>query len=166
MKRILLYAYGNIGRQDDGLGHALLAAARKWYRENWDEKKQNARIFFSESHQLQVEVVGELQNIDLVIFLDASMEEALEDFKLRKVLADPQASATTTFTSHSVAPDFILALYQQLYGKGPAAYQLEIRGYDWEFEEEMTEKARANLKKAWNMLRGLLEDPGKRDALM
>lgn len=149
-RRMLIYGYGNPGRQDDGLGKALIDLAEsrlpKEYLEN---------ITLDVGYQLQVEDVILLKEHDLVIFVDASMDEKIGDFGIDAVSADGK----TTFTMHSVSPGFIIALYESMYGKSPPAYLLQIRGYEWEMEESLSPGAQKNLAKAWAALREIIRNP-------
>ncbi len=150
-RRMLIYGYGNPGRQDDGLGKALIDLA-----EVWVQRKSLENITLDVGYQLLVEDVTLIQNQDLVIFADATMDEKITSFDIDEVQADEK----TAFTMHSVSPGFIMALYESLYGPGPPAYLLQIRGYEWEMEESLSPAAQKNLKKAWSALREIIRDPG------
>ena len=149
-RRILIYGYGDPGRQDDGLGKALIDLA-----ENRLTRKQLEHVTLDVGYQLQVEDVTLITEHDLVIFVDASMDEKIEDFHIGSIVPD----ANATFTMHSVSPGFIIALYETLYGKPPPVYLLQIRGYEWEMEEPLSGGARENLEKAWTALREIIQNP-------
>ena len=155
-RRMLIYGYGNPGRQDDGLGKALIELA-----EEWVQKEDLENISFDVGYQLLVEDVTLIENKDLIIFVDASMDERIVDFDLAAVEADDKE----TFTMHQVSPGFILALYETLYGPAPPSYLLQIRGYEWEMEESLSPGAEENLQKAWKALRQILRDPDRLDVL-
>ncbi|MBP6978797.1 MAG: hypothetical protein KBB71_10830, partial [Lentimicrobiaceae bacterium] len=93
---------------------------------------------------------------EIVILVDASIEEDIEDFKLTRV--DP-SGASIEFTMHAVSASFILDLCQKLYQKEPVVYMLHIRGYEWEFTEGITPRAGQNLQKALTFLKDHLTDP-------
>ena len=61
---------------------------------------------------------------------------------------------TIDFTSHIVRPEAILAIARQCYGAAPRAFLLAIRGYGFEFVEELTPGAAGNLAAALAMLKG------------
>ena len=86
---------------------------------------------------------------DLVIFADASIEENVENFIMTEV--EPKGKAE--FTMHSVSPAFVLQLCNKLYNVNPKTYLLHIKGYEWELKEGLTEKAKDNLKKAFDFLK-------------
>jgi hydrogenase maturation protease len=146
--KILIYGYGNPGRQDDALGVMLAEETEKWTHE-----KGLAHIRTDSNYQLNLEDADEISHYDLVIFADASREE-ISDFVFEPLLP----SAAVEFTMHAVAPSFILHLCTQVFGKTPDAYLMHIKGYEWEFMQEVTEQARDNLRKAFEFLQHFLKD--------
>lgn len=149
-KKVLLYGYGNPGRQDDGLGKAMVDLATQWANE-----AQIEYIDFDANYQLQVEDVTLMEGKEMVIFVDASIDESVTNFKFEKITPD----SGITFTMHAVSPGFILSLYQKLYGNPPPSYLLHVRGYEWELSEKLTEKAEQNLLIAWKELKEVLAKP-------
>jgi hydrogenase maturation protease len=133
--KILIYGYGNPGRQDDGLGIELVEEIDRWCTENGLD-----HVYTDSNYQLNLEDASEISGYDVVIFADASREE-IRDFCL-----DPLTpSDKTEFSMHAVSPAFILHLSESVFHHEPEAYLLHIRGYEWEFMAGMTEKARTNL---------------------
>jgi len=142
--RILIYAYGNPGRQDDGLGNRLIEELEKWVESNSIEG-----IELESNWQLNIEDSLKISDKEIVIFVDASNED-IEDIHFSPV--EP-SEGKSDFTTHSASPSFVLALCIQLYGKHPETYLLQIRGYSWEFQEGLSEKAEKNLQKALDFLK-------------
>ena len=142
--RILIYAYGNPGRQDDGLGNRLIEELEKWVESNSIEG-----IELESNWQLNIEDSLKISDKEIVIFVDASNED-IEDIHFSPV--EP-SEGKSDFTTHSASPSFVLALCIQLYGKHPETYLLQIRGYAWEFQEGLSEKAEKNLQKALDFLK-------------
>jgi hydrogenase maturation protease len=143
-KRILIYAYGNPGRQDDGLGNRLVEELGKWI-----ESRGIEGIELESNYQLNIEDALRIAEKDIVIFVDASNEE-IEDIDFSVI--EP-SEGRSEFTTHSASPSFVLALCINLYGKHPETYLLQIRGYSWEFREDLSEKAEKNLEKALAFLK-------------
>lgn len=142
LQEILIYGYGNPGKQDDGLGILLSEKIDAWIKE--------ANISFVKvdyNYQLNIEDTVEIAEKDMVIFVDASKEE-INDYCLTKV----KPSDRPEFTTHKVSPSYLLNLCKVFYNKSPDVYLLHIKGYKWEFMEEITEKAKKNLKKAYDFL--------------
>jgi hydrogenase maturation protease len=140
---ILIYAYGNPGRQDDGLGNRLIEELDKWI-----ENQGIEGIELESNWQLNIEDALKIAEKDVVIFVDASNEE-IEDIHFSPV--EP-SEGKSDFTTHSASPSFILSLCNQLYDKYPKTFLLQIRGYTWEFREGLSEKAEQNLKTAVEFL--------------
>ena len=147
--KILLFGYGNPGRQDDGLGIAFVDAIKAWA-----EKEGLQGIKFESNYQLNIEDADLIADKDLVIFADASTEE-LDDFCISVV----DGSANVTFTTHAASPGYIVQLCKELFEKKPAVYLLHIKGYEWEFKEGFSREAAANLDKAIACFQPLLKHP-------
>jgi len=136
---ILVYGYGNPGRQDDALGVRLAENIELWVQE---ENIKGVEIDCN--YQLNIEDSDRISKSDIVIFADASIEE-IDDFIFTKV--DPDES-TIEFTMHAVSPAFVVDLCRKLYKKSPDTYLIHIKGYEWEFEEKLSDDAKLNLAKA------------------
>jgi hydrogenase maturation protease len=142
MKKVLIFGYGNPGRQDDALG-VLLADKM----ELWAKEQGIVSLTFDSNYQLNIEDALTISAYDLVIFADASIEP-IETFILTKV----QPSQKTEFTMHAMSPDFVLHLCQSLYDKHPATYLLHIKGKEFELKEELTKTGEENLDLAYKFL--------------
>ncbi|OQX77628.1 MAG: hypothetical protein B6D61_06865 [Bacteroidetes bacterium 4484_249] len=148
--KILVYGYGNPGRQDDGLGDAFVEKLQEWAN-----KEGLDNLEFDSNYQLNIEDAAEIAEKDLVIFADASTEE-IEDF----ILTPVDESAKVAFTTHAASPGYIVKLCSDLFAKNPATYLLHIKGYEWEFKEGLTEKAKTNLELAFSDMKQKLTNPG------
>ena len=147
----LVYGYGNPGRQDDGLGIILTQRLEAWASET-----QTTGIEFDSNYQLNIEDAAAIAEKDLVIFADAS-EENIEDFCLSLV----GASTKVSFTTHAASPGYIVQLCKDLFQKEPLVLLLHIKGYEWAFQEGLSERARTNLDQAIEYMQTLLSDPEK-----
>jgi hydrogenase maturation protease len=145
-RKILVYGYGNPGRQDDGLGVMLADELEKWITE-----RKLSGIQTDTNYQLNLEDVSAIESFDTVIFADASKDE-MEHFRFERL----EASELVEFSMHAISPGFVLHLCNQVYSHQPVAYLLHIRGYEWEFMEAMTDKARENLALALDYLKDYL----------
>ena len=148
-KRILIYAYGNPGRQDDGLGNRFIEEIGKWI-----EKENLAQIDLESNYQLNIEDAYTISGKDLVIFVDASVED-IEDLRLSVVTP---SEGRSEFTMHAASPAFIVALCHKIYNKYPMTYLLQIRGYEWEFREGLSAGAEKNLASALDLIKKKLTD--------
>lgn len=147
--QILIYGYGNPGRQDDGLGIRLAERL-----EEWSVLKGLDGVSFENNYQLNIEDAEAISSQDLVIFADAS-EEEIDDFCFSKV----DGSGKLSFTTHAASPGYIVKLCNELFNKEPNVYLLHIKGYEWEFKEEISPAALINLDRAVEYLKPILEDP-------
>lgn len=140
--RILVYGYGNPGRQDDGLGPALIDRL---------ETEPIKGVATMSNYQLNIEDALEISDKEAVIFVDASVS-CQEPFQFYGIEPDIEI----TFTTHSMSPQSVLALCGDLYEKDVKAYILSIRGYDWDFAEGLSGSAGKNLDEAYGFLRNEL----------
>lgn len=144
MKKILVYGYGNPGRQDDGLGVLLAEMIEEWAK----EQGFSNNVDIDSNYQLNIEDAYRLNDYDMVIYADASIED-IDDYLFEQI----KPVINPAFTSHSVSPEFVIGLCQEIYGEIPDTYLMHIKGYEWEFLGEMTSKADENLNKAFEVIR-------------
>ena len=142
--RILVYGYGNPGRQDDGLGPAFIE------RLNADEIPG---VVTDSNYQLQVEDALAVSQSDTVIFVDAAASGD-EPFTFTEL----EPLNETGFTTHSISPGILLALCRDMFRKSVRAHVLAIRGYQWEFMEKLTPGAEKNLELAYRFLKKKIHD--------
>jgi hydrogenase maturation protease len=143
---ILIYGYGNPGREDDGLGNELVRRVQEW------SKAMNFQgLEFDSNYQLNIEDAELISGKDIVIFADASTED-IQDFKLTEVTGENDVS----FTTHAASPGYIVKLCMDLFGKCPEVFLLHIKGYQWEFKEGLSEGALQNLQKATTFIQEYL----------
>jgi hydrogenase maturation protease len=150
MADILIYGYGNPGRQDDGLGNSFVEEIDKWIKE-----EKLTHIETDSNYQLNIEDADVIKDMEYVLFVDASIED-IDDFSLTRV--DPSESHIE-FTMHAVSTSFILDLCIKLYNKHPKTYLLHLKGYEWEFQEGLTDAAKENLEKALAFIKAKIRKP-------
>lgn len=147
MQRILIFGYGNPGRQDDGLGIRLAQNIEEWVREN-----NYRNISIDTNYQLNIENAYNLNDFDIVVFADASKENIKSyKFEAIKPIVNPR------FSMHSVSPEFVIGLCSEMYGNSPKTYVLHIKGYEWEFMKEPTKEASQNLSAATVFLKNKIK---------
>ncbi len=144
MKKILIYGYGNPGRQDDCLANALVEKTQQWA-----EKNNIENVEFDSNYQLNIEDAEQISHYDKVIFADASTEH-IDDFYLSKVQPN---DAKVEFSMHAVSPSYVVDLCNKIYKKSPETYLLHIKGYEWNFMSPMSNEAQKNLDLAFNFLK-------------
>jgi hydrogenase maturation protease len=131
----LILGYGNPARQDDGLGPAAAESI---------ERLALGGVTTSAAYQLMIEDASAAAECDLVIFIDAAKSGPVP-FSIDRVAP---ARSVSPFVSHAVAPEFILGLCRDLYGRAPNGLLIGIRGYRFGYGERLTNRAQANLEQA------------------
>lgn len=146
LPRILVYGYGNPGRQDDALGVMLSEEIDSWVKEeNYSE------IDTDQNYQLNIEDAFKISQYDIVVFADASIND-IESFQMDLVVPDTKSD----FSMHSVSPSFVTGLCFEVFNKKPIIYQLQIKGYKWVFMEKISRRAKNNLSTAELFLKNFL----------
>jgi hydrogenase maturation protease len=148
--KILVYGYGNPGRQDDALGVMLAQRVEEWIK-----RKKLGGITVDTNYQLNIEDATLVAEHDVVIFTDASMEKQVNDF----VVSQVKPNNKTSFTMHAVNPGFILDICRKMYKRTPETFLIHIRGYEWELKEGVTAAATKNLEKATRYVKNALLYP-------
>lgn len=135
----LIYGIGNVGRQDDGLGWAVIDRLEA---EGWCTRAE-----LLANYQLHLEDADLISRKERVLFVDATKDVAVESFSLTR----PQPRMDFSFTSHAISIPTIMATCQQCFLRLPEVYVLAIRGYAWELQVGLTPQAQRNLEKtiAW-----------------
>jgi hydrogenase maturation protease len=145
-QRVLLIGYGNPGRLDDGLGPALVEKLAEL---------DLPGLELDSDYQLAVEDAAELGKYDVVVFADADVS-AEPPIRVERIY--PGASGAE-FTSHSLGPKNVLALARDLFSAEPEAYELGIRGYEFnEFGQRLSDGALENLSAAVAYVRSAMAD--------
>ena len=144
MKKILIYGYGNPGRQDDALANLLVDKLQDWIDNNNIEG-----VYTDSNYQLNIEDAEIISHYETIFFADASIED-IENVKLTEVEAN---NSKVEFSMHAVSPAYVLDLCNKMYGKTPKTYLLHIKGYEWEFMEKMTKEAESNLNDAFSLMK-------------
>lgn len=142
-KHVLVYGYGNPGRQDDALGNEMVKLIQEWL----DEHELKCMSTDS-NYQLNIEDADKISEYDVVVFVDATLE-GIHEYKFAKL--EPQDDKVE-FTMHAVSPSYVLHLSNKLFKKQPEAYVLAIKGYEWDLKEGLTDNAKLNLEQAFQFL--------------
>ena len=142
VRPLLIYGYGTPGRQDDGLGVALVEQL-----EQWAAKEGISGLAFDANYQLNAEDALAVAGARAVVFVDAAQEGA-EPFAFRPMV--PRAEIA--FSTHAMTPESVLALAAELYNEHPPAWLLAVRGVAWEPNEPPTPEGLAHLAAARDFL--------------
>lgn len=140
--KILVYGYGNPGREDDGLGILFTEKLKKWICQ-----KKIKNIYVDSNYQLNIEDTFEVSKFDVVFFVDASKIIKTE-FKIKK-LNLKRNKFSNFYTTHKLLPENILFLSDELFRKQPDVYLITIKGYKWGLSEIPSKKGMRNLNLAF-----------------
>ncbi len=138
--RRLIIGIGNPSRGDDALGP--LAIERL-------EALNLPDVELLSDFQLQVEYVLDLDGRAEVVFIDASVDPAMEGFSFQAL----RGRRDTSHSSHALSPAALLAAYEHHYGRPPPpCHVLAIRGHAFELGEGLSAGAAAALENALDFL--------------
>jgi hydrogenase maturation protease len=146
-KPILIFGYGNLSRGDDALGVLML--------EHIEAHFSLETIDLLTDFQLQIEHALDLENRELVVFVDASVKSdiAFEFTRLQPV-------RDLSHTTHAMSPAAILDTYQVIKKETPPpCFLLAIGADSFELGEDLGDKAKQNLAKACDFMNTLLNNP-------
>ncbi|AKH20509.1 hydrogenase maturation protease [Sedimenticola thiotaurini] len=146
---VVIIGYGNPSRGDDALGPLLL--------ERLEQCPDIAAGIYEPitDFQLQIEHVTDLEQRQLLLFADASVSaEAPYGFSRLTPLQDH------SYSSHSLSPATLLAVFEQVYGiPPPPAYLLTMPGYSFELGQPLSPRAASYFEQVVDFVRGLLQQP-------
>lgn len=132
VKPVLIFTYGNPSRGDDALGPDMYDLLHQNPLEN---------VELQTEFQLHIEHALDLEQREFVLFIDASAD-CREPFELRRL----QPEKDDSYTTHSMSPSSILAVYRQInHCEPPQSWLLTIRAYEFGLGKALSEKARNNL---------------------
>jgi hydrogenase maturation protease len=145
VKPVLLFGYGNLSRGDDALGPLLL----EYVESHFDLTDIDLLTDF----QLQIEHALDLENRQLVLFIDASVacQKAFDFTEL-------EPSKDNSYTTHAMSPAAILSVYQSIKKQSPPpCFLLGIKGESFELGEGVSANAQTNLTAACEFVERLLD---------
>ncbi len=161
---ILIVAYGNLSRRDDGVAFHLVRRLRDALGlpegENVpgeaiddDYAEWSDRLAVACLHQLAPEIADIVSQRDIVVFVDAHVSGiGWQPVEWRKLPPEYHSG----MVSHHLKPDAVLALCHSLYGRCPQGYVLSIEGSDFDFGETLSPSTAALLDQAMGHLVALL----------
>jgi hydrogenase maturation protease len=132
--RTLIIGYGNTLRTDDGVGRCVaerLAA---------DARLVGATVIGV--HQLAPELVVDISQADLVVFVDAGRGPAAGTFTIEPLERSEGARRTW---SHHFNPALLLTLADELYGVSPPAYIVAVGVESFEVGDRLSPTVEAAL---------------------
>jgi len=128
--KIWIAGFGNIDRQDDGVGIILASRIAEWLR-----GKSGNEVKLSLEHQLLPELAEELDDVDLAIFVDADIRQHESGWNIAELCP---SSRIDGFNIHSMSPAWLLELAGQLGTSPKRALTLSVSGNSFDFSEHIT----------------------------
>lgn len=129
MPRVLIIAYGNPLRSDDGLA---------WRAADQLEGKFHASdVEILRRHQLMPELAETISHAEAVIFLDAAPPGSGRPGKIRCAENAAIDSSVPTF-SHHLTPAALLRAAGELYAVSPRAYSVTLTGENFDHGESLS----------------------------
>ncbi|MDJ0711295.1 MAG: hydrogenase maturation protease [Woeseiaceae bacterium] len=143
---LIVFAWGNESRGDDGIGPWL---ARRLIA------LDRPGLVVIEDHQLNIEHVMDFAGSTPLLFIDASVSiEA--GIRLERI----EASSDGNFSTHAISPQALLNVYRETSGtEPPRSYLLHVAGDSFGLGESLGDKGRAAAESAWAFLKELLDAP-------
>jgi hydrogenase maturation protease len=153
LNQTLVIGYGNPDRQDDGVAwHVLHALAVRLDLPAPDSYEDffppNDRLDFVFNLQLTPEMAEEIAPYERVCFVDAHTGSIARQVQLVPLEGQFQHSPFT----HHLTPQSLLSMCQALYGKTPQAVLLSVRGYQFEFERQLSAETAALVPEALELI--------------
>jgi len=146
--RWLVFGVGNPSRGDDALGPLFIERLEAWSVTACELPVALATLT---DFQWQIEHALDLVDIDVVIFVDASVA-ATPPFELAPLAANYDA----THSTHALSPACLLAVAERLGQTVPAAWLLAIPGRAFELGAPPSPDSLSCLDAAFEHLRSLL----------
>lgn len=141
MKNAMVIGYGNELRGDDGIGNRIANIVDSWHL---------LTVKSLAFHQLTPELAAQLAEVNLVIFVDASIEENLQVEFLSS--SDGYHNSIVHFTD----PKSLLALSQFLYGYSPPAWLIKVPGVNFELSDRLSPTAEKGIAIALTKIMSIL----------
>lgn len=130
MPRILIIAYGNPMRCDDGLAWNAAAAL--------EGKFPGADVELLSTHQLTPELAESVSRAQAVIFMDAASSNGTNGQPGEVRSSQVELPEGPPRFSHQLSPGAVLALAHQLYRASPLAFAVTLTGQDFHHGESLS----------------------------
>lgn len=155
--KVLLIAYGNTSRRDDGVAYHVVQRLCARLGLAWDGAEDGVldeHLSVLRLHQLAPELAEALAQYDVVVFIDAHVGgQGWAPVEWRPI----EPTYAPSLVSHHLKPSAVLALCRTLYGVCPQGYALSILGHDFDFGEDLSPATSALADEAVERLERFLE---------
>jgi hydrogenase maturation protease len=130
MLRVLIVAYGNPMRCDDGLAWRAADALEKRF--------STPGVEILRVHQLAPELAEDITRCDTVIFVDAASAESGNGNPGEVRCLEVGLSEGPPRFTHQLSPGAVITLARQLYGASPRAFAVTLTGQCFDHGESLS----------------------------
>lgn len=154
MKKPLIVGYGNADRQDDGVAwHILRNLAEKLGQSIPSDPGAFIEIYHDTVDlifilQIFPELAETISQYQRVCFVDAHTANISEEISWTELLPTYEKSPLT----HHMSPKTVLSIAATIYESVPKAILVSIRGYEFEFERELSPQTATLADRATNLI--------------
>ena len=152
MPTVLIVAYGNPLRSDDGIAWRAADALAPKFSES------DVEIF--RLHQLTPELADTVRNFGTVIFVDAASCDASHDepgaIRLEEIRGGTSEPARF---SHVLSPKKVLDLALQLYGASPRVFVITVTGENFGHGDSLSSSVASALPELVARIEYLIKEP-------
>ena len=166
MQKILVVGYGNVDREDDGVGwHVLEKLADHFGRPvlaldgGVFEREHNPQLVFV--LQLTPEMAESLAEYDFICFVDAHTGAYEEEVRIAPIEPGYQTSPFT----HHLTPESCLDLAQKLYGHAPPGLMVSVRGYEFGYRAGLSTRTAPLVDVAVGRIVDWIDQTGSKSAI-
>ena len=138
---MLLIGLGNPSRQDDAAGYYIATAFCERLgidlaSDVYDLEDMEGLVHAVWLQQLVPEVAEAIAAYDMVVFVDAHTGAYADEF----LIAPITPTYRTSLVSHHMKPETVVAMARDLYGHTPRGLQVSVRGYEFDFGTELSQR--------------------------
>jgi len=133
-----IIGYGNPHRRDDGIGPYVIQQLSH-------QLEKEEKITLSSFHQLEPVLLEELQEAEVVILVDATVEDLEQGLRWTRVQPERNVSPCGT---HHLKPSMLLGLLEAVYGRSPSTWLVSVQGGDFGFGEGLSLEAQEKAERA------------------
>lgn len=149
---LLLIAYGNPLRQDDGAGLVLA----DFIEAAWQQQGAEVRRLTVQQLTPELALAVAAADVDAVVFADACRTPRAQTRPALQWRMVTSAGLSTPALGHNLSPDMVMAYARLLYGREPAAWVMTVPGLAFDHGEGLSPEVRRSLDRARDLLPSLL----------
>jgi hydrogenase maturation protease len=158
LPRILIVAYGNPLRCDDGIAWRAADAL--------EGKLPESQVEILRLHQLAPEVADSVRQRELVLFVDAACVDDVENTRAGEIriceVSGGQTLERPGHFSHVYSPAKVLGFVRELYHETPRAFVITMAGENFDHGDNLSAPVTSALPELVTKIQRLIEDVRKK----